>query len=207
VIPVPSALGGPNDDQIEPRTNVCLWCHAPVGQSPLPAASSAALWAGRVRVPSAQAASAPWELVRGTSDHRHVPGGCIGCHGLRDDPTGRATDHSFTVKRAACAACHASKRPEELPDAALGRLREWALALERRLRAACGFGITSTLGPSHATEPTKVCWSPALARALYEVRLVLEDKAAFVHNAAFARSLLGDAETLLNDQPPPSAPR
>jgi hypothetical protein len=39
-----------------------------------------------------------------------------------------------------------------------------------------------------------VCSAGGLSRALYEVDLVLEDPAAFVHNAALARRLLDDAE-------------
>jgi hypothetical protein len=121
---------------------------------------------------------------------------------MRDQVAGRTTDHSFTVDQAACAACHAAKPPDEKTDAVHGKLREWALALEHRLLASCVVVTTSALGPSHATDQPKVCSSPALTRARYEVRLVLEDKAAFVHNAAFARSLLNDAETLLNTQKP-----
>ncbi len=48
--------------------------------------------------------------------------------------------------------------------------------------------------PSPSPTITRCREPQAITRARFEIGLVLEDPAAAVHNAAFARSLLDDAE-------------
>jgi hypothetical protein len=74
-------------------------------------------------------------------------------------------------------------------------MQKWALSLDAELRRRCASArVPSQFEPPHATAPGPTCGSSPLSRALYEVTLVLEDPAAGIHNASFARKLLGDAE-------------
>ena len=57
-----------------------------------------------------------------------------------------------------------------------------------------------TAEPRHAARATEPCRSQPLTRARFELALVLEDPAAAIHNAAFARSLLDDAERQLPER-------
>jgi hypothetical protein len=197
-LPPADAFGAWDEPALEARTLVCTGCHAPVDERMPPSASSAAIWAGRVRVPSAQTAGA-WELVRAKGDHREVAGGCIGCHGGRHTEAGRApaVDHSFHVDRSVCATCHAQQAPAERLDAQQRSVRERALALDAELSRRCLPPSAAGLVPRHATDPPSACSSARLSSALYQVRLVLEDPAAAVHNARFARLLLDNAAGLL----------
>jgi hypothetical protein len=194
----PSAFGAWDEPALEARTLVCTGCHAPVDERMPPSASSAAIWAGRVRVPSAQTAGA-WELVRAKSDHREVAGGCSGCHGGRHSEPGRAPalDHSFQVDRSVCATCHAQPAPAERLDAQQRSVQQRALALDAELSRRCLPPSAAGLAPRHATDPPSGCSSLRLTSALYQVRLVLEDPAAAVHNARFARLLLDNAAGLV----------
>jgi hypothetical protein len=169
---------------------VCLPCHAPVAGERFPAASAASIWAGRVALPGGPLPGA--SAVR--SPHDRVPGGCLGCHGGAGVPV----DHSFRVDAARCSGCHATPLAERADDH--GQLvRARALALWARLRDRLALGPAPGVGapPAHAAIATDARAEDALGRALYEVGLVVEDPAAGVHNAPFARELLRDAETIL----------
>lgn len=156
---------------------LCEKCHSPVAGELRPAASSAVLWSGRASVPGAVLGS--WEPKRGPAAHGGIA--CVSCHGAGADKL----DHTFKVQAAACAGCHGGARREPPGD-----LHQRARALAARLRGACG-------GTGHALGAAESCGTPELDRARYEVELVLEDPAAGVHNAAFARILLDDAEAAL----------
>jgi hypothetical protein len=198
-VPVPSALGGEAAGRLDARSALCASCHAPLEGAPLPAASAAALWAGRVRVPDANK-SGEWELVRGPAPHGSAANGCIGCHGAHA-PAGQGVarlDHSFRVRSAACATCHEANDPAHA-SAPRAELRSRVIELERRIARSCVQASGArTDDPPHATTTTG-CRSQSLTRALYELRLLVEDPAAWVHNAAFARQLLADAEAQLHD--------
>jgi hypothetical protein len=187
---MPSADTATDEKPLDPRSAACVQCHSPVPDEPRPSASSGALWQGRVRVPAAEGAG--WEELRAAGAHAAVPGGCVGCHGA--SATGRV-DHSFRVDARSCKACHANG-VEQPPDTQRA-LQDRAHALGQTIERACVVTEPAGAEPTHATPDRVVCRAPRLARALYEIDLVLEDPAAFVHNAALARSVLDDAERML----------
>jgi hypothetical protein len=150
------------------------------------------LWLGHVRVPSA--AGDGWEVVHGAGVHSGVPGGCVGCHGAT--AAGGKVDHSFRVDTGSCQQCHSASVSLQ-PSAAQPGLQERARALAQALEQACSVTAPATSEPAHAAPGRVVCSTPRLTRAMYELGLVLEDPAAFVHNAALARSLLEDAERMM----------
>jgi hypothetical protein len=122
----------------------------------------------------------------------------VGCHGSREFASGRSTDHSFATDSAACAKCHPQGAPDEQFDAQHRTVRQWAMSLDSEIARRCARSASpSPSQPLHAASPRSACGSPSLMRALYEVTLVLEDPAAGVHNASFARQLLADAERRL----------
>jgi hypothetical protein len=188
-IPDPSASQG-DPTPLDPRSALCVKCHAPTADETQPSASSGVLWQGSVRVPTA--AGDGWEVVRAPSAHRSVPGGCIGCHGATP---GGTVEHSFRVDKGTCKQCHAASVSQQ-QSAAQRSLQERARALAQRLEQACAVTGRATSEPAHAAPGRVVCRAPRLRRAMYELYLVLEDPAASAHNAALARSLLEDAERL-----------
>jgi hypothetical protein len=167
-VPFPATLGTPQDSFAASR--VCMACHAPVDGETYPSASAAEVWLG----PSADLAP-----------HRAVPGGCVGCHaGPMDGGASRGTSHSFAADRERCKSCHAEERVEDLGRGGK-RVRERAIALSSRL---------STLGaPLHARERD----GHVLSSVARDLALILEDPAAWAHNAPFARKVLDDAEDRL----------
>jgi hypothetical protein len=90
-----------------------------------------------------------------------------------------------------CAECHRASPPAEKPASSGERVHERARALATRLEAKGG-GAGD--GPPHARGGAG---DARRARAEWLVRLVLEDPAAGVHNAPFARALLDEAERAL----------
>ncbi len=167
---------------------LCIPCHAPVPDERVPSASAAAIWAGRSRLAPAVGSPLP-------GPHERVPGGCIGCHGGSKGHL----DHSFRVDGARCSGCHAGGPPAEKPEEHAERVRARALALWTKLRERLALALPpDSTTPAHASAATLPAGAPeALGRALYEVGLVVEDPAAGVHNAPFARELLRDAEAIL----------
>ena len=199
-VPLPDALAsdaGLPELAVDARTKLCANCHAPLALQPLPAASAAALWAGRVRVPDA-AEPGRWQLVDGPAPHAANGGSCTTCHGAAANNTSASgTDHSFRANPASCASCHPADVSRE-PSAA-SALRAQALELARRLPRTCSsmFDAGTTEQPLHAQTKKQACARPADERARYELALVLEDPAVWVHNAPFARQLLADARAQL----------
>jgi hypothetical protein len=176
---------------LDPRSAACMQCHSPAADEARPSASSGALWQGRVRVPAAEGGG--WDDLRAAAAHAAVPGGCVGCHGAGS--TGRV-DHSFRVDAETCKACHANGVSLQ-PSDAQRSLQERARALAQTVEQRCVVTTAAGAPPAHAAPERVVCRAPRLARALYEVDLVIEDPAAFIHNAVLARSLLDDAERAL----------
>ncbi len=156
-----------------PASGVCVPCHVPEPSDALPSASAATLLLGRAALPDGS-------VVTGPALHDAVDGGCLGCHGGT-----RPTDHSFRVEPRRCVSCHPTERSEKL-DAHGHTIRDRARALWEQLTAE-----SQPVGTLHASGAS--ARMGPLRRALYEVALVLEDPAAGVHNAVFARLLLDDA--------------
>jgi hypothetical protein len=184
---------------VDPRSASCLQCHSPAPDETQPSASSGVLWQGRARVPGASGTD--WDVVAAAGAHASVPGGCIGCHGATDSDR---IDHSFRADASRCTRCHQDGVSLQAP-AGQQTLQERARTLAQTLERACTVNASATTQPPHATPGRVMCKTPGLARALYEIELVREDPAAFVHNAALARSLLEDAERLAAQMP--QAPR
>jgi hypothetical protein len=105
--------------------------------------------------------------------HAEVPGGCVGCH-MR----GKKEGHDFVPSASACTGCHAANRSETA-------VRERAQKLWDEL----GAGDAKT---PHAKPPKRPD-----SEGLRKLLLVLEDPAAGVHGAPYARQLLDEAERLL----------
>lgn len=179
---------------IDPRSASCLQCHSPAPDEAQPSASSGVLWQGQARVP---AAGAGWDVIEVAGAHAGVPGGCIGCHGATE---GGRIDHAFNADASRCQGCHKDGVSLQA-SAAQQTLQERALTLAQALERACTVTADTSSLPAHATPGRVVCKTPSLARAMYETELVREDPAAFVHNAALARSLLDDAERLTGQAP------
>lgn len=171
--------GGTPPQQVDPIGITCAACHAP------------------------HAAEHDGALVRRIEDPRFpeftgATGICVPCHAT--DAAGRGpttvemlrgvpglgpharlqdgclschapTDHSFRADRSRCQRCH----NEKTPDASL---RTRALAAWKRLG-----------GDDPSAHP-----APAKSEVLRGLRLVLGDRAAAVHNAPYARSLVNAAQ-------------
>jgi hypothetical protein len=158
---------------------LCIGCHSPGRSETIPSASAAILWRGGVGAPS--------------SPHAAVPGGCLGCHGGERSPT----NHSFHVQSSYCKGCHPGATPEEHADEDGKRVHERALLLWGQLARRVGLSAAQT-DPIHAREVVlKAGTSPSLIQALYDVALVVEDPAAGIHNAPYARELLDEAARAL----------
>ena len=157
----------------------------------LRALSAAAIWLGRgglgVRA-DARAGQAP---------HAGVVGGCIGCHaaGPADAALERGAGHAFRPDTARCVRCHAAGPPRERPTAGgklvaarAAALWDWLVAMgaARRPDAASA--------PAHAGGAILAAPGSREARLARDVLLVLEDPAAGVHNAPYARALLDQVE-------------
>jgi hypothetical protein len=171
-------------------SRVCIGCHAP-GSELLPAASAAAVWAGRGGLDPKSGEALAWP-----APHAGHAGGCLSCHGARspstvirryvlgDDGDVRGERHAFSAS-AGCGPCH---------DAPPKRRPELAVRARAVLDVLLPLGRGRTRpAPIHAAK-----LEPRLtgekARALYNVLLVLEDGAADVHNPAYAEMLVASAE-------------
>ncbi len=180
-VALPASLEGAS---IPEPSRVCVPCHAP-DRALAPAASAAALWAGLGGVDVDSGAPLPRTAAHGLVDR-----GCLGCHDAGPASLRRGAGHAFASDPRACVPCHEAGTPDV---AALGRaLREEASAMLRDLRRARPSSRGASPGdPPHATRGSLP--QDPLGRAEYDVRLVLEDPAAAVHNAPYARTLLDAA--------------
>ena len=184
------------DPAFDARVRLCASCHAPLDALPLPAAGAAALWAGRARVPDA-VEPGRWQFVGGPAPHAAHGAGCTSCHGASPAlAAASAVDHGFRANPAVCANCHRGDAATREAGAAL-ELRAQALGLTQRLPEACAIASEPGAGPPPHAMSAAACPKPAQQRARYEIALVLEDPAAWVHNPAFARQLLADARAQL----------
>jgi hypothetical protein len=181
------------------RSRVCISCHSP-GAEPFPAASAAAVWAGRGGLDPETGDPLAWP-----APHAKNETGCLHCHAEpREgfDPryiralgvSGRGGSHAFRATLATCVACH-DETPKRRP------------ALAARARAVLDELVPLVGGktrpvPIHA-EALEVKLTGEKARALRNVLLVLEDGAADVHNPAYAEMLVSSAENALNARKPP----
>jgi len=190
-VDAPFSLGTEVAARAPTAASVCSMCHAPAPDESLPSASSAVLVEGRLRFPTTLGAVEE----RGPAPHA-LPDGCIGCHGNSsgNGGNGKRTNHSFAVDPATCTTCHAGGGPKETPDASGRTLRDRATALMTKLLRECGAPPLVETPHAHPSDAASCKRSPERARALYAVALVSEDRAAAVHNAAFARALLERAE-------------
>ncbi len=172
-------------------SSVCVPCHSPPTTDTrlAPAASSAALWAGRGGVDPATGQPLAAPAIHGGVS-------CTGCH--EDGPAAldRGRGHAFQAHSDACPRCHEGAMPDV---AAGGRMRSEAAALLARLAdlGALRAGTASGSDPSHVVETGLA--NDRLGRAAYDVLLVLEDPGAMAHNAPFARTLLAAAERAIVD--------
>ncbi|MCC6214372.1 MAG: hypothetical protein IT376_05855 [Polyangiaceae bacterium] len=164
---VASPTGGPAITDAASR--LCASCHSDPSPGG-PRASAATLVHG-----AAPGATPP---------HAAVPGGCLGCHGDGDaaTTTARGHGHAFAVDRSRCATrCHVGAPPLDDRGALARRARE--------LYRSLGGEALAEGTPPHAR---RRAGAPS-TRALEAVRLVLEDPAAWAHNAPYARALLEGA--------------
>ena len=178
----------------------CAACHAPHGPSfglrqlrdlPLPSYITLPASAAPSRVcinchvsaadESVQASAGT--LVFGSVDKAtppHADIGCTGCHGASRV---HGEGHDFAASQSACAPCHEAGAPKT-PN-----FQARAQNLFQKLT-----GKVPGPRPEHAAlTPDSAPPSHALANVLR----VLEDPAAGVHNAAYARALLDEAEALI----------
>jgi hypothetical protein len=179
---VPPLFDEPTSRVLGP-SRVCLGCHAPDGDTP--SASAAALWAGRGGVEPLTGAE-----FTGASPHFAGSRGCLACHddGPRALALGRG--HAFRAPLRACTSCHPGGRGRDPSIAERARALFAALSPAAARRALPG-------RPVHA-DPLASDLATPRGRALHDVRLVLEDPAADVHNARYANALLERAASVLN---------
>jgi len=163
-------------------SGTCLVCHAPDGQSTLPQASASALIAGRGGVDPRTGAP-----LLGPAPHLGVTGGCIGCHDGGPTSLERGANHSFAPNPKRCSSCHA-KPPQGVSSIATEAQDLWQKLLDRRV-------VTHTATreepqPLHATDSLRAGANQPLSRAAKNLALLLEDRAAAVHNPGYSKLLL-----------------
>jgi Cytochrome c554 and c-prime len=180
----------------------CAACHAPHGPHlakrllrdvtltsgislPASAGTSRICVACHAAEADAPIASTAATLVFGSSAGAtppHAEIGCTGCHGANRV---HGEGHDFSVPKSTCKPCHEKGIPET-PDLSV-RARE----LFTRLG-----GRSSPGRPPHARASVRTA-TPPRAEALRKVLTVLEDPAAGVHNPAYAKALLDEAEVAM----------
>jgi NAD-dependent dihydropyrimidine dehydrogenase PreA subunit len=181
---LPSSFDQPRPARSD-ASRVCVPCHAPSDESALPEASAAALVAGV----SGKQPRTGEPLMAGAPHAAHSKG-CLGCHDDGPSTLERGRGHAFAASSSSCLRCH-----EQVP-ARDGELRARAVSLFTRL---------TKLSPAAATAlphagPLAQHFSGLTVehqRAIYNVLLVLEDRAADVHNPAYSKILLDAAERSL----------
>ncbi|HXU04212.1 MAG TPA: hypothetical protein VN903_24800 [Polyangia bacterium] len=157
----------------EVPNSVCLPCHTPDPLDETPSASTAALVFGRGGLDPVTG-----KPLMGAAPQAAVPGGCVGCHRSGPENVERGAGHAFRAPRA-------------LPS---NDIRARAENLWRALRGS------EYEGPAHAGRAGAITADRRTprGRAIWNLLLVLEDRAADAHNAPYARALLDAAEAVLN---------
>lgn len=162
------------------KSAACLFCHSPDKSEGAVTASAAAIWAGRGGIDPLTGAA-----LNGPSPHVGVAGGCVGCHADGPANLAKGGGHAFQVGPARCAPCHGGETA-----------RASSLELVAEARA-----LWNALEGPPASTPHAVAdgaaRKPAVARALRDLSLVLEDRACAAHNLPYARMLIGAAKTAL----------
>ncbi len=148
--------------------NVCLTCHSPTTADGAPEASSAAI------------------LYAANGPHASLPDGCVTCHRGRrlmtaQFPLDAGGNHGFAADLDTCTPCHAQGAPRDQTIATR------AIDLYNRLA-----GALPVDRPLHAQPIAE--GAPDRAPMIRNLRLVIEDRGAWAHNPAYARSLLDQAE-------------
>lgn len=124
------------------------------------------------------------------SPHSAAPRGCLSCHDSGPDELMLGKSHAFRAEQSACKRCHESPPGR---DASITARAE---------------GLLERLDPgrpkarAHHAQPRPPQLDPQRARAIYNVLLVLEDRAADVHHPRYARALLDAAERIASGAPP-----
>jgi hypothetical protein len=163
-------------------SRTCLPCHAPDGTDGLPQASASALLAGRGGVDPRTGVP-----LKGPTPHLGVPKGCIGCHDSGPVGLTRGANHAFAPNPARCPSCHATDTPT------VSSLLAQAADLWRQLvarRIVLHVPTRDEPLPAHATDTLRGDPKSPLSRAAKNLALLLEDRAAAVHNPAYAKLLL-----------------
>lgn len=188
-----AAITGDPRSSVDTRSSVCLPCHTPNPEAPLPSASAAALWLGRGGLDPASG-----QPLIGAAVHARAVGGCVACHRAGPEGLARGAGHGFAAPPTACTPCHAQPLPpSDLPARARRLWETWrqvagASPVESApARASDPRGDRSA--PAHAGELRLDRGTP-LGRAGWDLLLVIEDPGAAAHNAPYARALLAAAE-------------
>ncbi len=171
-----SALPRARSDRWQP----CVACHTAERADALTAPSAATLL-----------------LAEGS--HSDSPRGCVTCHAGSSDPAVPGASHSFAVDRRRCASCHSGRAFDEA--ATRSGLHQRSEALLRRLVALRAFAAEGERGraPHASGWALRAGVSASVRRAAALVLAVIEDRAAWAHNAQGAQRMLTEAENLLSN--------
>jgi hypothetical protein len=166
------------------KSNICLPCHLPDPFPARPEASAGAIWLARGGVRRSG------DALIGKPVHV-TDGGCLACHG-------GSTRHRFGTDSLGCRSgeCHPKGDLLEKREGFAGSVAERANAVLDRL-AAKGFVRAAGQLP-HADPQRHEDLADPLDKAAHNALLVVEDPAAWVHDAVYARQLLDEAEALLD---------
>jgi hypothetical protein len=177
------------------RSEICLPCHTPdMARPTAPFASAAAIWLGRGGLDPASGAA-----MEGPAPLAEAKGGCLYCHYGSVHPAVRqydmprdvyGDDHSFTAD---WKTCPGGTGADPMHAAGVQR-RARQLYLDARL-----YRVLGDVRPLHASKATIRRDTPA-GRALWNLLLLLEDKAAEIHNPPYAWALLESAEKVLRSK-------
>jgi hypothetical protein len=180
-LPLPSLLSNAKE-LARSSSSVCLSCHAPDDDGSLPKASASALVAARGGVDPRTGAA-----LTGPAPHLGVPNGCIGCHDRGPTGIARGANHAFAPNPERCPSCHAS------PPKTVSSLFEQAADLWQKLvalRVISHVPAREEPLPIHATDSLRGDPKSTLSRAARNLALLLDDRAASVHNPTYAKLLL-----------------
>lgn len=195
-VPPPTWPGAPPG--LDAGSALCVSCHGPDADAGIVFASAAPLVFGSGGVEPSSGAP-----LDGASAHTATARACLGCHAGGPAELERGAGHAFRARREICAGCHASGVTPD-PGVRDRALALWRRAHPRRARATTGgpgAARDAPDDPPHAVGAPLGRRTPR-ERALWNVLLVLEDRAAAVHNAPYARRLLDAAARVLEEPRP-----